>query len=116
MLYAINLGTMRPFPAFWLLSAVLVTATLQTQPTDRVIVSANRWPPVAEIVQRAVANDDLRHQHRLGMECDQVLSIQHLNGAGKVFKRKHLRLIHQETAYFTYFVRGRHLARGRSVA
>ena len=77
---------------------------LPAQSTDRVIVSASRWPPVAEVVQRAVANDDLRHQHRLDMECDQILSIQHLNTTGKIFRRKHLRLVHREGAYFSFYV------------
>ena len=95
---------MRSPRAFGFLFAIWMAAALQARSADRVIVSANRWPSVAEVVQRAIANDDLRHQHRLDMECDQILSVQHLNAAGKVFKRKHLRLIHREGAYFSFYV------------
>lgn len=49
-----------------------------------------------EIVQRAVANDELRREHRLGSECDQVITTERLHEAGDVFKTKTVRIVHRE--------------------
>ena len=75
------------------------------QTTDRVVVTASGLPPVQDIVQRAVANDDLRHQHRLPLECDQILTTERLDAAGEVFKTKTVRLIHREGAAFALFAK-----------
>ena len=96
----------RRFQALWLSGILAAGASLHAGTADRVVVTASALPPVQEIVQRAVANDELRHQHRLPMECDQILTTQHLDEQGEVIKTKTAHLVHREGAEFAYFVRG----------
>ena len=107
---------MRTFRAFLLLSATLTTGTLRAQQTaERLIVTAPRWPAVQEIVQRAVANDDLRHQHRLALECDQILTTERLDADGAVSKTKTVRLIHREGSEFAFFAKDDTAAANRAI-
>ena len=95
---------MSPFRALLLLPGLLLAAvSLRAEPSDRVVVTASAGPSAQEIVQRAVANDDLRHQHRFGLVCDQLLTTERLDEAGTAFKTKTRHLIHREDAAFALF-------------
>ena len=93
-------------PALSLLLPCLALAAVtgRAQSADRVVVTAPAGPSAQEIVRRAVANDALRHQHRLALECDQRLTVERLDEAGTVFKTKRFHLVHREGAAFAYFV------------
>ena len=98
--------TLQRFPAL-LLSGLMGTAALPSaKSADRVVVTAPALPSVQEIVQRAVANDERRHEHRLSMECDQLLTTQHLDAQGTVTKTKTAHVVHREGAEFAYFAKG----------
>ena len=77
------------------LFACLTAATLRAQ-------APAPAPPAQEIVQRAVANDELRRQHRLALECDQTITTDRLDESGKVLKSKQARVVHREGRAFTY--------------
>ena len=87
---------MRPLIFLFILGLILPSTTLHAQRTARVVVTGERIPAVQEIVRRAVANDALRHQHRLALACDQVLTTERLDEAGTVFKTKTAHLVYQE--------------------
>ena len=68
----------------------------------RIVVTGKAPPSVQEIVQRAVANDELRREHRLALECDQLLTTERLDEAGTVFKTKTAHVLYrgdQEAAH-----------------
>ncbi len=70
---------------------------LGAQTPTRVVVSAKGvGPSLYEIVLKAVANDELRHEHRLGLECDQIITTERLRETGEVFKSKIARIVHRE--------------------
>ena len=91
-------------PALLLPCLVLAAVTLRAQSGDRVVVTAPAGPSAQEIVRRAVANDALRHQHRVAMESGQLLTVERLDEADAVIKTKRFRLVHREDAAFAYFV------------
>ena len=66
------------------------------------IVTAPPLPSVQEIVQRALANDDLRRQHRLALVCDQTITMERLDDRGEVFKSKTLHVLHRESVGISY--------------
>ena len=82
--------------------AVGFAATLRAQNPPRVIVTAPPLPSVEEIVRRALANDDLRREHRLGLVCDQMITVARLDDRGEVFKSKILHLRHREGTEISY--------------
>ena len=100
---------MRPFRrarailAVWV---VLVVVTRDGRGADRVVVTARALPSAEEIMRRGVANDELRRQHRLRWECDQVITTQHLDATGAVTKTKTAHVVHQEGTEFAYFREG----------
>jgi hypothetical protein len=59
-------------------------------------VTAKALPSVPEIVQKAIANDEVRHQHRLALVCDQIITTERLDASGEVFKKKTVRIVHRE--------------------
>jgi hypothetical protein len=84
---------------FLLLAAVFIVPALQAQTPEGVVVTAKSFgPSVDEIVQRAVANDELRRAHRSRLECDQIITTERLDDSGQVFKTKTVRIIHRETS------------------
>ena len=85
------------------LSAAFAAGALGAQPPESVIVTAKApGLTVQEIVQRAVANDELRSEHRRQLECVQVITTERLDESGKVFKTKTVRVEHRETPTFAY--------------
>ena len=95
-----NLVTIRNRCLLLLLALSLDHApALRAQTSNGVVVTAKApGPTVDEIVQRAVANDELRREHRLRLECDQIITTDRLDEAGQVFKTKTVRIIHRETS------------------
>ena len=85
-----------------LLLAFSGAATLHAQKTPRVVVTAPDLPSVQEIVQRALANDDLRRQHRLALVCNELLTVERLDDQGNVFKSKTLHVRHHEGLELPY--------------
>ena len=86
-----------------LLLVVLVAGSLHAEThTTRIVVTGKAPPSVQEIVQRAVANDELRRQHRLGLECDQILTTERLDEAGTVFKTKTAHVLYREGQELAY--------------
>ena len=86
----------------WWLAVFLPTA-LQAQTTaKRVTVTASPVPSVQEIVQRALANDELRRQHRLALECDQTITVDRLDERGEAFKSKTLHTVYREKPALAY--------------
>ncbi len=86
---------------FLLLLAILLGAApaLRAQTSAGVVVTAKApGPTVDEIVQRAVANDQLRREHRLRLECDQIITTDRLDDSGQVLKTKTVRIVHRETS------------------
>ena len=102
-------ATMR-FPAviplpFLCLFLAAAAGTLRAQlPVVVVALAAPSTTEIAttEIVQRAVANDELRRQHRLGLESDQTITTERLDETGKVFKTKTVHVLHRESREFVY--------------
>ena len=86
--------------------AVLAVITRDGRCADRVVVTARALPSAEEIMRRGVANDELRRQHRLRWECDQIITTQHLDEAGAVTKPKMARVVHQEGSESAYFREG----------
>ena len=83
---------------FLLLPLALAATELHAQQTsERVVITGEGPPDVNEIVQRAVANDEQRHEHRLGFACDQIVTTERLDKAGTVFKTKTAHLVHHES-------------------
>ena len=76
-------------PLVWL----ALTAAGRAQSAAPVVVTA---PSAEEIVRRAVANDELRRQHRLALECDLTITTERLDASGNVFKTKTVRVVHRD--------------------
>jgi hypothetical protein len=57
---------------------------------------------VHEIVQKAVARDDVRREHRVALEADQTILTEKLDPAGKVLTSKSVHLIHHPTKEISY--------------
>jgi hypothetical protein len=82
---------------------VLAASTLRAQDVPPVVVTAPApGPSVQEIVRRAIANDEMRRRHRLPLECDQIISTERLDEAGRVFKKKTVRIAYRETGGIAY--------------
>ncbi len=82
--------------------SLAATATLPAQDARRVIVTAPPLPSVQEIVRRALANDELRRQHRLALVCDQTITTERLDDQGEVFKSKTLHVPYREGAGISF--------------
>ena len=94
---------MRHSPASLLLALALAASSLHGQTDPGVVVTAEApGPTVREIVQRAVANDELRVGHRRLLECEQVITTDRLDEGGRVFKTKTVRVQHRESPAFAY--------------
>ncbi len=70
-----------------------LTASVCAQSAAPVIVTA---PSAEEIVRRAIANDELRRQHRLALECDLTITTERLDSSGNVFKAKTVHVVHRD--------------------
>ncbi len=82
-----------------LLFASLLAGTLHAQPSGdvpRLVITATAIPSAPEIVRRAVANDELRRQHRAALECDQIITTERLDASDTVFKSKTVRIVYRE--------------------
>ena len=55
-----------------------------------------------EIVQKAVARDDVRREHRVALEADQTILTERLDPAGKVLSSKSVHMIHHPTREISY--------------
>jgi hypothetical protein len=89
-------------PALFLFfPVVLAVSTLSAQTQGTVIVTAP-GPSLTDIVQRAVDNDELRRQHRLPLECDQIITTERLDETGTVFKKKTARVVYHERSGIVY--------------
>ncbi len=93
----------RPFCLVWWPVIFLPLAALHAETTSRrIIVTAQAPPSVQEIMQRALANDELRRQHRLALECDQTIITERLDDKGDLLKHKSVRITHCEEPEFAY--------------
>ncbi len=90
------------YPVWWLVIFLPLAALHAETTSKRVIVTATAFPSVQEILQRALANDELRRQHRLALECDQTITTERLDDKGEVFKHKTVRITHREEPEFAY--------------
>ena len=70
-----------------------LTSAAHAQSAATVVVSALS---AEEIVRRAVANDELRRQHRLTLKCDQIITTERLDKSGNVFKTKTVRVAYHD--------------------
>ena len=59
-------------------------------------------PSVHEIVQRAVAQDNVRRLRRVALECEQNILTEQLDPAGKVVKSKTVRMVYHPTANISF--------------
>ena len=60
------------------------------------VVVTGKPVSVEEVVRRAVEVSERRRQARLTFECDQIITTERLDEAGRVFKTKTVRAIHRE--------------------
>ena len=85
--------------------SVLIWLTLATavcaQSAAPIIVTALS---AEEIVRRAVANDELRRQHRLALECDQTITTERLDESGDVFKTKTVRVVYRDNCHSSHAI------------
>jgi hypothetical protein len=87
------------FPAIlcWCALAVL-PGKLSADPSPPVAAT----PPVREIVQKAIAQDDARRARRVAFEADQTVLTEHLDLDGKVLSSKTVHLIHHPTKEISF--------------
>ena len=69
------------FPA--VLPVLLLFLALAVLRAQSPVVVAAPAVDVQEIVRRAIANDELRRQHRLALECDQIITTERLDESGQ---------------------------------
>ena len=81
-------------------SKVTIALPPDFKPAD--LQNAVQQAAASTIVPKAVANDELRRQHRLALECDQTITTDRLDEAGKSFKTKQVRVVHREGHAFAY--------------
>jgi hypothetical protein len=77
-------------------SVVAAVGTLSGDPAPA------QAPPVREIVQKAVARDDVRRLHRVAFEADQTILTERLDSNGKILSSKTVHMIHHPTAEISY--------------
>lgn len=58
---------------------------------------AETAPPVSEIVQKAVARDDVLRQRRTTFKCDQTVKVDRFDSTGKIIKTDTVRTVHIPT-------------------
>ena len=76
----------------------------QTPPAASAAVAPESAPPLSipEYIQRVVASDELRRQHRLTMECDETIKTERLDEHDKVTATKTLYILGGETRDLSY--------------
>ena len=74
----------------------------QTPPPTAAVPEATPAIPIAEFIQRVIASDELRRQHRLALECDETIKTERLDEHDKVVSTKMLYLLGGETKDISY--------------
>ena len=77
-------------------------ARAQQTPTPVATPEAAPALPIAEFIQRVIASDELRRQHRLALECDETIRTERLDEHDKVVSTKTLYLLGGETKDISY--------------
>ena len=77
-------------------------ARAQQTPPPAAAPEATPVIPIPDYIQRVVASDELRRQHRLGMECDETIKTERLDEHDKVISTKTLYFLGGETKDLSY--------------